>query len=253
MEKPLVSIVTPCYNAGRFISQTINSVISQTYNNWEMIIVDDCSTDDSEQIISHYSDMDYRIKYIKLGKNSGSPAAPRNRAIQEAKGEIVAFLDADDLWKPNKLEVQLQKILDDGCDIVYSNGEMIDENNHYIRQMIKVKKTDYKRTLKHDELSCSSVVIKKDLIGDCRFENKKMEDLIFWLRVLKKTGAVAWNANAVLYSYRVVGNSRSRNKIEIIKSFWNVLRKEENLGFFYAFYCYLSYLWINFKKYYVSR
>lgn len=253
MNNELISIITPCYNAARFISQTIESVQKQTYKNWEMIIVDDCSTDNSEQIVKHYSENDKRIRFVKLDSNSGSPAAPRNRAIQEARGSILAFLDADDLWKPDKLEVQLNILLNNNYDIVYSNGEMVDEGNRYIRTIKKTECVDYVRTLKHDELSCSSVMLKKSLIDGFSFEKQMMEDYIFWLQVLRKTGAKAWNVNKVLYSYRLVNNSRSRDKKKIIKRQWYVLRHIENLNTVYALYCFVNYIWINLKKYYLSK
>ena len=253
MHNLLVSIVTPCYNASRFIADTIRSVQNQTYSNWELIIVDDCSTDNSVQIVTNFALQDDRIKLITLEHNTGSPAVPRNRAIKEANGDMIAFLDAYDIWKPDKLECQIEYMLSRGCGIVYTNGEMIDEQNRYIRTIKKIKFVDYKQTLKHDELSCSSVMAKKDLLIGCSFKKQMMEDYIFWLEVLRKTGAKAYNVNRVLYSYRLVGNSRSRNKKKIIKRQWEVLRSIEKLNFLYALYCFLNYIWINFKKYYVSK
>lgn len=251
--KPLVSILTPCYNAGRFVSDTIKSVQEQTYCNWEMIIVDDCSTDNSKEIIDEYIKTDSRIQLIKLDRNTGSPAEPRNRAIMESKGDIVAFLDADDVWKPEKLECQIKYMQEHACSIVYSNGEIIDECSNYIRTIKKVERVDYKQLLKHDELSCSSVVVKKKLFEGCLFKKQLMEDYIFWLEVLRKTEEKAYNVNEVLYLYRLVGDSRSRDKKKIVKRQWEVLRHVENLNFFFALYCFFNYLWINLNKYYLSK
>lgn len=253
MNTPLVSIVTPCYNASKFIADTIKSVQNQTYNNWEMIIVDDCSIDKSIDIVAAFMQSDSRIKLYKLDHNTGSPAEPRNKAIKEAKGEVIAFLDADDIWKPLKLECQIRYMRENNCDIVYSNGEMIDEQNNYIRKIIKVKRVGYKQTLKHNELSCSSVVVRKHLLHGCLFKKQMMEDYIFWLEVLRNTGANAYNVNKVLYSYRLVGNSRSRDKKKIIKRQWEVLRKVEKLNIFEATYCFAYYILTNLKKYYISR
>lgn len=107
LEKGLVSIVTPCYNAERYIADTIASVQAQTYTKWEMMVVDDCSTDNSAEVIKRLAREDSRIKYFKTDKPSGSPTKPRNIALDKARGEYIAFLDADDLWLPQKLEEQL--------------------------------------------------------------------------------------------------------------------------------------------------
>lgn len=251
MNNPLISIITPCYNAAKFVAQTIESVQQQSYSNWEMIIVDDCSTDNSFEVIRNLVEKDSRIKLYQLSENTGSPAAPRNKAIELSKGEIVAFLDADDLWMPQKLEVQLKYMLDKDCDIVYSNGIMVNEDGKFLRSMNKTKWVDYRKTLQHDELSCSSVMIKKNLLNDSHFVKQPKEDLIFWLDVLKKTGAKAFNVNESLYAYRVVPNSRSRDKKAIIKHQWRILREVEKLSFPYAAYNFFWYIWINLKKYYL--
>jgi glycosyltransferase involved in cell wall biosynthesis len=121
-----VSIITPSYNSEKFIKDTIGSVLSQTYKNWEMIIVDDVSPDNSNEIIEEYCKKDSRIKLIKLAKNSG-PAVARNRAIQEAKGRYIAFLDADDLWKSEKLEKQIKFMTDNDLAFTYSSYDLLDE------------------------------------------------------------------------------------------------------------------------------
>ena len=215
------------------------------------MIGDDCSTDNSKEVIQSYVNNDSRIRLCQLPANTGSPAAPRNKAIELSKGDILAFLDADDLWQPTKLEVQLRYMVEHDCDIVYSNGIMVDENGNYKRSMTKVKWVDYKKTLKHDELSCSSVMIKRMLLNDSQFVKQAKEDLIFWLDVLKKSGARAYNVNESLYAYRLVSNSRSRDKKVIIKQQWRILREVENISFPYAAYNFIWYIWINIKKYYL--
>ncbi len=249
----LISIVTPCYNASRFIGETIESVQKQTYINWELLIVDDGSKDNSEEIVYRYIKTDNRIKYFKLPQNTGSPAAPRNYAIEKAKGDFIAFLDADDLWKPDKLEKQIDFATCQNCSIVYSDGEIIDENGRFVRNMRKVSKADYKHTLKHDELSCSAVLIKKELLNGCYFQKGAKEDLVFWLDVLGKTNATAYNVGDILYSYRIVSNSRSRNKLDIVKQQWVILRKHTNLSIIGCIYNFAAYLWLSFKKYYWKK
>ena len=125
----LVSVITPSYNSERFISQTIESVLNQTYQKWEMIIIDDVSPDNANAIIEEYIKEDTRIRLIKLEKNSG-PAVARNRAIEEAKGRYIAFLDADDLWLPEKLEKQMAFMTKYNLDLTYSSYKLIDEDNN---------------------------------------------------------------------------------------------------------------------------
>jgi glycosyltransferase involved in cell wall biosynthesis len=129
----LVSIITPCYNSARFISETIESVLSQTYQNWEMLIVDDCSTDASYEIVLEYAAKDKRIKAYRMEHNSGA-AACRNKAIELSQGEYVAFLDSDDLWLPEKLEKQLQFMQDHNADFSFTEYEHIDEEGKQIER-----------------------------------------------------------------------------------------------------------------------
>ena len=166
---PYVSIVTPCYNAGEYIRETIESVISQTFSDWEMLIVDDCSSDNSVEIIKKMKECDERIRLLKTENNTGTPATPRNIGIEHSRGQYVALLDADDIWYPNKLEEQLNVIRERDCKIVYSNGDMINEDGKYVRTMKKQEWVDYRRTLKRNELSCSSTLIEKSIIGNLRF------------------------------------------------------------------------------------
>ena len=121
MKSPIVSVVTPCYNSGNYIGETIESVISQTFQDWEMIIVDDCSDDNSAAIITQYVEKDSRIKYFKTEKRTGSPSAPRNIGVNNSSGQYIAFLDSDDLWLPHKLESQLEYIKRTKSSFVYSN------------------------------------------------------------------------------------------------------------------------------------
>ena len=142
MQNKLVSIITPSYGSERFISDTVNSVLVQTYQDWEMIIVDDVSPDNSNEIIEEYIKKDNRIKLIKLEKNSG-PAIARNRAIKEAKGRYIAFLDADDLWIPEKLEKQIVFMSENNLDLTYSSYKLIDEDNNSLGKFMTKKNISY--------------------------------------------------------------------------------------------------------------
>ena len=147
MKEDLVSIVTPTYNCGKFITETIESVIGQTYKNWEMIIVDDCSKDNTQEIVKKYLKNDKRIKYIKFEKNQGAAIA-RNTAIREAKGRYIAFLDSDDLWSKDKLEKQINFMKKNSYSFTCTAYEQIDENNNLLNKIIRPKiKADYNRIL----------------------------------------------------------------------------------------------------------
>lgn len=148
MSLPLISIITPCYNSGQFIAETIESVLAQTYTNWELLVIDDCSTDNSADIILTYTKLDNRIKYLKTENPSGSPTLPRNIGIKMAKGRFIAFLDADDMFLPNKLEKQLKCFDNDKVAIVYSNYEKIAYNGERDnRIIIAPKKLSYHKLL----------------------------------------------------------------------------------------------------------
>lgn len=248
---PLVSVVTPCYNAASYIGETIDSVISQTYTNWEMIVVDDCSTDKSSDVVQMYSQQDKRISLLSTRTNTGSPAIPRNMGIEYAKGKYIALLDADDIWYPNKLSEQISLMESKPCRISYTNGEMMNEDGVVIREIRKAEYVDYRETLKRNELSCSSAMLEKALINDLRFENRPKEDFVFWIRLMKESCEKAYNTNSVLYAYRLVGNSRSRNKINIMKQQWQVLREAAGLSVIDAAYCFTCWALRNTKKYYL--
>ena len=129
----LVSIITPSYNTAMFIGETIESVLAQTYSNWELLIVDDCSTDNTDEVVSLYRDP--RIHYFKNTKNSGA-AFSRNKALREAKGKWIAFLDSDDLWKPAKLEKQIRFMVDNQYSFTCTGREVIDENSNWTGKVV---------------------------------------------------------------------------------------------------------------------
>lgn len=250
MEQVMVSVVIPCYNAEKYISKTIESVISQTYTKWELLIVDDCSTDKSARIIDMYVKQDSRIKYYRTKCNTGTPAEPRNIGIINAKGKYVALLDADDLFMPNKLEEQVDFIQEGDKDLIFSNGIMINEEGKYLRNMVKRRIVDYKSTLMQDDLGPSSVMIKRTVLDGVKFRTMPKEDYVFWLELLRKKNIIAYNSNTELYAYRIVHNSRSRNKLKMIKQQWWILRDFENLNLFPASYYLFIYLYKSIKKYY---
>lgn len=209
--KELVSIITPSYNTAKFISKTIESVQAQTYKNWEMIIVDDCSTDNTDEVICKYLS-DNRIKYIKNEKNSGA-AVSRNKALREAKGKWIAFLDSDDLWSPEKLEKQIKFMKENEYHFSYTDYEEIDEQD----QPLGVKVTGPKKISKQGMYNycypgCLTVMYDTDYIGLIQIKDiKKNNDYAMWLEVCQK--ADCWLLDENLGKYRKRSGSISRHGI----------------------------------------
>lgn len=184
---PLVSIVTPCHNAEFTIASTIESVLVQSYPYWELLIVDDTSSDKSADIIKKYTQKDSRIKYFKTNQPSGSPSLPRNIGIENANGKYIAFLDADDIWLPNKLEKQVKFMEVNKYDLSYSFYEKMDWQGCRNNRIIKTRDTTtYNKLLKSNSIPCLTSMIRKDVIENIRFKQIPQEDFCFWLDILKK-------------------------------------------------------------------
>lgn len=238
----LVSIITPCYNSASFLPKMIESVIVQTYPYWELIIVDDCSTDRSGELIKYYASQDSRIKYYRLHKPSGSPTKPRNYAIDKAQGRYIAFLDSDDLWLPNKLYNQVQLFhTNSNVAVVYSNYEKMDERgtrNH--RVIISPKSLSYKQLLYGNSIGNLTGIYDTKKVEKIFFDYVGHEDYVMWLNILKK-GYIALNTNTVEAIYRVRNNSVSSNKFKSLKWTWNVYFKIEKLGAVSSMYHFIFY------------
>lgn len=246
---PIFSIITPCYNAGLHISETIESVLKQTFDFWEMIIVDDCSTDNSQKIINDYIVKDSRIKYFKTDQKSGSPSLPRNIGIDNARGKYIAFLDSDDIWLPDKLVNQIQFIEKYNYDLIYSYYEKMTWDGKRNERIIKTRKeTKYSDLLKSNSIPCLTSVIKKDIIGDTRFKQIPQEDFCFWLDILKK-GFTAYNTCEITAIYREAKNSRSANKLDMFKGYWNVIRNHQHIGIIPSCYYMATYSFLGLAKY----
>ena len=195
MTYPLITVVTPCYNAEKYIGKTIESVINQTYTNWEMLIIDDSSNDNSASIIKGYEKADTRIRYIETPKPSGSPAYPRNVGIDESKGDYIAFLDSDDLWLPHKLQSQFDFINKTGAMFVYSNCSRFVSLDNIGGVVRSPAMANYDTIKKRDYIPMLTIMIKKELLNNnIRFENRPKEDYVFLLRLLG-TGVIAYNTN----------------------------------------------------------
>ena len=230
MSEKLVSIITPTYNCGKFIARTLDSVQAQTYQNWEMIIVDDRSQDNTKEIVDAYIKNDPRIQYHLLDVNSGAAVA-RTVAMKLAKGSYMAFLDSDDIWMPNKLERQIKWMNDNGYAFSCTSYEQIDENDKRLNRTIKtIKKTDYNRLLLDCPVGNSTVVYDVEKMGKFEVPNiRKRNDDALWLQMLKKEPYIRGMPD-VLMQYRIRPNSISSNKFKVIKYHWILYREIEHLS-----------------------
>lgn len=244
MKEGLVSIITPAYNCEKYIGQTIESVISQTYQNWEMIITNDCSTDNTEQIVIEYAKQDHRIKLVKLSENSGAAIA-RNTGMSKAQGQYIAFLDADDLWKPKKLELQIAFMLENGYAFTFTSYQYLRETpGEKLRIIPAVYCIGYQESLGNTIIGCLSVVIDRRQVGYFEMLNvKSSEDHLTWWHIMKM-GFKAYGLKINLAEYRIVKGSISRNKYRQIKMQWRLYRDYEKLSVIDSVY-YFSYYMFN--------
>lgn len=236
----LVSVITPLYNSAAYIEETIKSVLNQTYENWEMIIVDDCSTDNGAEIVKKYQQLDRRIKLYINEKNKGV-SETRNKAINVSEGKYIALLDSDDLWVETKLEEQINFMEENNIKISYTSYTKMNEDGS-LRGQIKVpEKVNYKELLKGNIMGCLTVVVNKELLAKDLFETTKQEDYILWLKLLKKID-YAYGLKQSLAYYRVLNNSRSSNKIDLVKFNWKIYREIEKLSLIKSIYYYVIYI-----------
>lgn len=238
-----VSIITPTFNSERFIRETIKSVQRQTVTDWEMLIVDDCSTDNTLSVINEFSASDPRIKVISLSTNSGAAVA-RNTAISVATGSYIAFLDADDLWLPTKLEKQLC-FMTDGIDMSYTAYEIINHNGDPIGKVIDghgphmVRYSDMLR--KRATVGCSTVMLNRENLSKFRMPLLRTgQDYGLWLQILKD-GHNAYRLGDVLTQYRIVPGSISRNKFKKARRQWQIYRSLEECSLLPSCWYFLHY------------
>lgn len=244
----LVSIITPSYNSVRYISECVESVLAQTYTNWEMIIVDDCSEDDSKQLITALSSNDIRIKTIFLDSNIGAAEA-RNIALAKAKGQYIAFLDSDDLWEPHKLERQISFMNKNNIAFSYTTYQSISEDGLNVINIIKApKEMTYYSYLKNTIIGCLTVIINREKVGHFEMPNvRSSHDMALWLLILKR-GFSAYGLDENLAKYRIVSSSNTANKMKAVKDVWKVYREIERLSFLYSFWCFFCYIFNTVKK-----
>lgn len=226
----LVSIITPSYNTAAFIGETIESVQAQTYQNWEMIIVDDCSTDDTDAVVKDYLS-DKRIRYLKNDTNSGA-AISRNRALREAKGKWIAFLDSDDLWMPEKLEKQISFMVQNRYSFSYTNYEEIDKegemNGIHITGPKKITKTGM---FNYCWPGCLTVMYDAETVGLVQIADiKKNNDYAMWLKVSRKADCYLLEECLARYRKGRAGSISTHNIKTMIGWHYKLFRAAEKQG-----------------------
>lgn len=245
MKDGLVSVIMPLYNCAAFITDTIHSLQSQTYENWELVAVDDCSTDNTAEIVKALAAEDARIRYFCLEKNSGAAVA-RTTSMEHAEGEYMAFLDSDDLWHPEKLKRQLAFMQDNDYAFSCTSFAQINEQGEPLGKIKRcIPKTGYNRLLLDNPVGNSTVMYSVKKMGKFTVPNiRKRNDYALWLKMLKKEKYV-YGLPEVLMYYRVCTHSISSNKFSLIKYQWAVYRELEHLNIFrsafhVAYWCFIK-------------
>jgi len=232
----LVSIVTPAYCAERFLSLTLASVQAQSFADWECLVVDDASTDRTIEIAEHAAEQDRRIRVIRLPENRGTAGA-RNTALAAAAGRYVAFLDADDLWLPSKLERQLDFLRETGAALGYTAFRRIDATGARVGRLIGAPHTmTWQRLLKNTAIATLTVIVDREKTGDFAMAETRRDDMILWLTLMQR-GCVARGLNEDLARYRVVPGSLSSRRLRAARWTWDVYRREAGLGRPEALWC----------------
>ena len=225
----------------------IESVISQSYTNWELLIVDDCSTDDSVKIIENYAKKDNRIKLITLDVNSG-PAFSRNAAIDLASGRFIAFLDSDDLWLPSKLHKQIKFMEENSFPFVFCSYDQVDVDGRYKATINAPPRLSYHDLLKSCSIGCLTVIYDTLHFGKVSMPDiKKRQDFCLWLKLLKSSD-FAYGLDSVLAKYRVHDKSISSNKFSAAWYQWRVYREIEKLSLVDSIFYFWSYAVNGFFK-----
>ncbi len=215
---PLVSIITPIYNSQDFLEATLTSVQNQTYSNWELILVDDASTDSSEKIANQFCAEDSRIRYEKFSFNQG-PAISRNRAIELATGDYIAFLDSDDFWAPDKLEIQVGFMQKHDCDVSFSSYLLVDEEGNSLgKRVAAMPVLTYQKLLRNNYIGNLTGIYRSKTIGKVFSPQiRKRQDWGVWLEAIKRSGKPALGIQSDLSFYRKRKNSVSTNKFGLLK------------------------------------
>lgn len=244
----MVSIIMPCYNSSRYIAESITSVVKQTYTNWELIIVDDGSTDSTLSIVKKIEIEEKRIKVFSTKFNTKNPANARNIGIHHAVGDYIAFIDSDDMWDFNKLECQIKFMKENEYSFTFTDYRCINSDNQIIQHKnIIPQVVSYQLLLKCNYIGLSTAIYNSREIGKFYFKNVGHEDYLYWLNILYGKH-FAHGLDLKLVSYRVHNNSISSNKLKAATYTWNILRNHINLPFGLSVFYFLNYIFYAIKK-----
>ena len=242
-----VSIITPAYKAAAFVGEAIRSAQVQDFADWEMLIVDDGSPDNTAEAVREVAASDQRVKLIRQA-NSG-PAMARQRALDQAKGRYIAFLDSDDYWLPGKLTRQLAFMRERSAAMSYTRFRRISDDGGRVGHLVVVpERLDYRQLLKNTGIATSTVIVDREMTGPFAMTRTYYDDYTLWLGLLKR-GLVAHGLQEDLMRYRVVSKSVSRHKLNSAKWVWHTYRQVEGLTLPYATWCFLNYAWRAYRKY----
>ena len=225
-----VSVVIPVYNVSKYIAHTIESILKQSYKEVEILLVDDCSTDNSAEIIKKYASAHLNVVYLKLEKNQGAAVA-RNKALSEAKGRYIAFLDGDDVWCEGKLEKQLAFMNEKDAAVSCTAMDTIDAYGKPLGSVRKVReKVDYDFLLHNTMIATSTVIVDRNKTGNFQMPLRRGgQDYATWL-MLMRNGTICYGLNEVLSRYRVLSDSLSSNKWKSIKQVWQIQTQDEGIS-----------------------
>ncbi|MCX2583709.1 glycosyltransferase family 2 protein [Pedobacter sp. MR22-3] len=238
--EPLVSIIVPCHNSAKFITATLNSVIAQNYTSWELIIIDDKSSDDTCTIVEKFANQHNNIQLIRLPENKGVSHA-RNLGMAKAGGKYIAFLDSDDIWLENKLGRQVAYMEKEMLSLTFCAYNRINEDGDIISGVIPAPfSVSYTQLLSHNVIIFSTSMMLKSTIGDLQFSKAGHEDWIFFLQLLKKC-KLGYGINEPLALYRIRKHSQSSNKMKAIVKTWKIFRESEKLGLVKSVYHFINY------------
>lgn len=245
--QPLVSIITPMFNSASTINDTIRSVLSQTYENWEMIVVDDCSTDGSPDLVEKCSLQDDRVKILRLDSNSGAAVA-RNAALDVAHGRFIAFLDSDDKWYASKLEKQVSFMMENEYGFVFSSYNVINHLGRVTSVRHAPMSASYSKLLGKNVIGCLTVILDTEIVGKPKMPNiRRRQDLALWLKIIKQHGP-AYGIQDVLAEYSIGSGSLSSNKAVAAKYQWILYRDIECLSLVRSGYYFSIYFIKNFSS-----
>ncbi|MBU7465862.1 glycosyltransferase family 2 protein [Lactiplantibacillus pentosus] len=234
MNKIEVSVILPVYNSQQFVRTAIDSVLGQSLKAFELIIVNDASTDDTEKIVHSYDDQ--RIVYIRLKNNSGVATA-RNTGIKLARGKFIAFIDSDDFWSKEKLQRQISFMNENKINFSYSNYSLMNIRGKVIKRINNLpKKNTYQSLLKTNSIPLLTVIIDRRLIRQYGFLDIHHEDYATWLQILRETGECAILHPQITAYYRVRENSVSSNKLKSLSWTWQIYRKSEHISIVKSIY-----------------